>query len=152
MTKELTQMHDMNVFCPIKRASFTKEERAKVLALLMFFKEKCDKTVKVCLCADGQKQRGNQTKQESTSPIVATELVFITAIVDANKGTDVVRFNIPGTFLHADSDKDNTIILRGSLVELMVQVVPNLYRNISWLTGRGWQSSMSRCRRLCMGS
>jgi hypothetical protein len=44
MTKELTKMHDMNVFCPIKRDSLTKEERAKVLALLMFLKEKRDKT------------------------------------------------------------------------------------------------------------
>ncbi len=32
----------MNVFCPIKRDSLTKKERAKVLALLMFLKEKRD--------------------------------------------------------------------------------------------------------------
>jgi hypothetical protein len=59
MTKELTQMHDMNVFCPIKRDSLTKEERAKVLAWLMFLKEKGDNMVKVRMCADGGKQRGN---------------------------------------------------------------------------------------------
>jgi hypothetical protein len=46
MTKELMQMHDMNVFHPIKRDPLTKEERAKVLALLMFLKEKQDKTIK----------------------------------------------------------------------------------------------------------
>jgi hypothetical protein len=40
MTKELTRMHDMNVFCPIKRGSLTKEERAKVLELLMLLKER----------------------------------------------------------------------------------------------------------------
>ncbi len=37
--KKLMQMHDMNVFHPIKRDSLTKEERAKALALLMFSKE-----------------------------------------------------------------------------------------------------------------
>jgi hypothetical protein len=53
MTKELTQMHDMNVFRPIKRDSLTKGERAKALALLIFLEENRDKTVKVCMCADG---------------------------------------------------------------------------------------------------
>jgi hypothetical protein len=39
MTEELIQIHDMNKFCPIKRDSLTKEERANALALLMFLKE-----------------------------------------------------------------------------------------------------------------
>jgi hypothetical protein len=44
----------------------------------------------------------------------------------------VACFDIPGAFLHADSDKDITMVLKGRLVELMVQVAPNLYRkNIS---------------------
>jgi hypothetical protein len=52
MTKELTQMHDMNVFCPIKRDSLTKEERAKAPALPYFIKEKWDKVVKARMCVD----------------------------------------------------------------------------------------------------
>jgi hypothetical protein len=52
MTKELTQMHDMNVFCPIKRDSLTREERAEVLALLIFLKVQREKTVKAPMCAD----------------------------------------------------------------------------------------------------
>ncbi len=81
MTKELTQIYDMNVFHPIKRDSLTKELRAMVLALL-----KQDKTVKVHMCADRRKQRGDWTKQESTLLMVITELVFIMATVDAHKG------------------------------------------------------------------
>jgi hypothetical protein len=56
------------------------------------------------------------------------EAVFITVVVDAYEGCDIAYFNIPGSFLHADFDKDITIILKGRLAELMVQVVPNLYR------------------------
>ncbi len=59
--------------------------------------------------------------------MVGTESVFITAIVDAYKGRDVAFYDIPGAFLHVDSDKDITLILRGRLAELMVQVAPNLY-------------------------
>ncbi len=78
------------------------------------------------MCAKRHKQRGDWIKQESTLPAVATKLVFITAIVDAHKGRDVACFDIPGAFLHADSDEDITMVLKGRLVELMVQVAPNL--------------------------
>jgi hypothetical protein len=40
VTKDLTQMHNMNVFRPVTRELLSKEERAKALALLMFLKEK----------------------------------------------------------------------------------------------------------------
>jgi hypothetical protein len=33
-----------------------------------------------------------------------TKAVFITVVVDAYEEHDVACFNIPGTFLHADSD------------------------------------------------
>ena len=98
----------------------------------MFLKEKQDKSVKAPMCANGRKQRGDWPKQQSTLPTVATESVFVTAVIDAHKGQDVACFDIPGAFLHADSDKDITMVLKGRLVELMVQVAPNLYRkNIS---------------------
>jgi hypothetical protein len=56
---------------PVDRDTLTKEEKAKALALLIFLKEKRDKSVKACMCADGRKQRGDWTEQESTSPTVA---------------------------------------------------------------------------------
>ncbi len=67
-------------------------------------------------------------KQQSTLPTVATESVFITVVIDAHKGRAVACFDIPGAFLHTNSDKDITMVLKGRLAELMVQVAPNLYR------------------------
>ncbi|KAL3810038.1 hypothetical protein ACHAXA_000207 [Cyclostephanos tholiformis] len=128
VSKELTQMHDMQVFRPIKKEDLSHGEKKKALSSLMFLKEKRDKTVKARMCADGRKQREDWTKQESTSPTVATESVFITAVIDAHEGRDVACFDIPGAFLHADSDEDITMVLKGRLAELMVQVAPNLYR------------------------
>ena len=100
MSKELTQMHDMQVFWMICKDNLTYDEKKKVLTFLMFLKEKRDKSVKARMCTDGRKQRGDWTKQQSTSPTMATELVFITAVIDAHKGQDVACFNIPG-FLSA---------------------------------------------------
>ncbi len=87
VTKELTQMHDMNVFRPIEVESLTHDEKKKALSSLMFLKEKRDSSVKARMCADGRKQKdGTWSKQETTSPTVATESVFITAVIDAHEG------------------------------------------------------------------
>ena len=128
VTKELAQMHNMCVFRPILKGDLTLEEKKKAISSLMFLKEKRDKTVKGQFCADGRKQRGDWTKQESTSPTVSTESVFLTAVIDAHERRDVGCYDIPGAFLHADSDENITMVLKGRLAKLMVQVAPNLYR------------------------
>jgi hypothetical protein len=37
-------------------------------------------------------------------------------------------FDIPGAFLHTDSNKDITMVLKARLAKLMAQVAPNLYQ------------------------
>ncbi len=119
----------MSVFHPVKVEALTYNERKKALLLLMFLKEKRDSLVKAPMCADGRKQKdGTWLKQDITLPMVATESVIITAIIDVHKGHDVPCFDIPGAFLHADVKEDITMVLKGRLAELMVQIGPNLYR------------------------
>jgi hypothetical protein len=45
VTKELTQMHDENMFRPIEVESLTYDEKKKALLLLMFLKEKRDSSM-----------------------------------------------------------------------------------------------------------
>jgi hypothetical protein len=53
----------------------------------MFLKEKRDSLMKAQMGADGRKQKGGTwSKQDTTLPTVVTELVFITAVIDAHKG------------------------------------------------------------------
>ena len=112
VTKEFRQMHDiMSVFQPIMKKELTAEERKKALASLMFLKQKRDLTVKARMCADGRGQRNNWEKKDTTSPTVSTESVFITAVIDATEGRDVAYYDIPGAFLHSDTDEDITMIL-----------------------------------------
>ncbi len=69
VTKELTQMHDMSVFCPIEVEALTYNKSKKAPLLLMFLKEKRDSSVKACMCADGSKQKdGTWSKQDTTLP------------------------------------------------------------------------------------
>ena len=96
----------------------------------MFLKKR-DSLEKVRMCANRSKQKGGTwSKQETTLPMVVTKLVFITAaIIDNQEGHDIACFDIPRAFLHADINKDITMVLKGRLAELMVQVVPNFYRD-----------------------
>jgi hypothetical protein len=59
------------------------------------------------VCADGQKQRVYKSKEESSSPTVAIESLFLTAvIIDAKEQRDVITCDsISGAFLHADIDE-----------------------------------------------
>jgi hypothetical protein len=90
------------------------------------------------MCTDGRNQKdGTWSKQDTTLPTMAMELVFITAIVDAHKGCNVACFNILGAFLHADTEEDITMVLKGRLAELMVQVTQNLYRKYITVDRKG---------------
>jgi hypothetical protein len=83
----------MEVFRPVHNGDFPREERRKAISSLMFLKEKRDKSIKGRMCANGRKQRKTWTKQESTSPTLATESVFITAVIASHKGLDVRCFD-----------------------------------------------------------
>jgi hypothetical protein len=138
LIKELTLMHDMSVFHPIKVEALTYNERKKALLSVMFLKEKRNSLVKVRMCTDGRKQKdGTWSKQDTALPMVATELMFITAVVNAHEGRNVTCFDILGAFLHADVEEDITMVLKGRLAELMVQVRPNLYRKYITVDRKG---------------
>jgi hypothetical protein len=61
----------------------TKEEKMKAIASLTFLKEKRNHLEKARMCGSGQKQRRDWTKQDTTSPTVSMEAVFISTVVDA---------------------------------------------------------------------
>ncbi len=54
-----------------------------------------------------------------------------------HKEHDIAFFNISGAFVHADLDKDITMILKGRLAKLMVKVAPNLNRKYISVDRRG---------------
>ena len=84
----------------------TKEQQKEALAYLMFIKQKQCGKIKACRCADGCKQWAYTPAEETSSPTVATEAVFLTAVIDAYEGREVAIVDITGTFMQADMDED----------------------------------------------
>ena len=48
--------------------------------------------------------------------------------IEAHEGREIVTVDIPGAFLHTDTDEHIHMLLRGELAELMVRIDPKLYR------------------------
>ena len=124
---ELQQLHDREVMKLVHKNKLTPEQRQESLGYLMFMKRKRNGKVKGRGCADGRKQRVWTSKEDSTSPTVATEAVFLTAVVDALENRDVAIVDVPGAFMQADMDELVHIRFTGTMVDLLLQIDPDMY-------------------------
>ena len=67
-------------------------------------------------------------KEDSTSPSVTTESIFITSVINARENREVTIVDLPGAFLYAENDQDVIMFMRGRLAELMTMIAPQMYR------------------------
>jgi Reverse transcriptase (RNA-dependent DNA polymerase) len=124
---ELQQVHYRRVVKPVMGNSLTKEQKRAALHYLMFLKQKRCGKIKARGCADGRKQRLWKTKEETSSPTVRTESVFISAMIDARENRAVMTCDIPGAFMQADIDETVHVKFEGEIADLLVKVDPKVY-------------------------
>ena len=103
----------------------------------MFLKKKSDRTIKGRACAISTPQCAYIKTEGATSPTCATESVFITSVVNAQKRHHVASFDVPTSFLYAFTDKDVVMRLEGRLAQLMVKLDPSMYRKYITTTSKG---------------
>jgi hypothetical protein len=103
--KEMLQLHERKVMQLKPATELTREQKKEALAYLMFLKRKRCRKVKERGCADGWKQRAYTSREDAASPTVATESVFLTAVIDAMENRDVAVVDVPGAFMQADMDE-----------------------------------------------
>ena len=71
--------------------------------MVNLIKQKRSGVIKGCKCVNGSKQCKCLKENESAAlPTVSLESLIVTMMVDAYEKRDVVTFDIPGTYLHAD--------------------------------------------------
>ena len=125
--KEMQQLHDRKVMQPVKRKDLTPVQKREALGYLMFLKKKRNGTVKGRGCADKRKQRAYITKEDSTSPTISTEAVFLTAVVDAWEGRKVAVLDVPGAFMQVDMDETVHVRFDGETVDKLLEIDEHLY-------------------------
>ena len=77
----------------------THTQRKIVLESHMFLKEKRDGAIKVRSVTGGNKQRDYISKEDAISPTVATEVVILSWIIDAEEERGVAVIDTPNAFI-----------------------------------------------------
>mmetsp|Transcript_25421 Transcript_25421/g.38550 ORF Transcript_25421/g.38550 Transcript_25421/m.38550 type:complete len:168 (+) Transcript_25421:1986-2489(+) len=141
MTKQMTAKKGLKV----------REHRRAALRYLMFLKQKRCGQVKGRGCADGSKQRIYKTKEETSSPTIHIESLFLTSIIDALEGREVVTLDKPGAFMQVEIDELIHVKLEGKLADLLIKVDPSYCSTINLLhTKEGRKLYMLSLTRHCM--
>jgi hypothetical protein len=72
------------------------------------------------------------SKEDASSPTVATESVLLSCIIDAEEHRDVAVVDIPNAFVQSrvENEKDVAFIkIQGILVDIMVEIAPEAYKS-----------------------
>ena len=97
--KELEQLLYQKVIMGCKASSLSSSQWKAALQYLMLLKEKRCGKVKAWGCADGHKQQLYKSKDETSSPTMNVEALFITCLIDAMERREVMTCNIAGAFM-----------------------------------------------------
>jgi uncharacterized protein YuzE len=129
---EMNQLDFRNMFKPKHWRELSQVQRHTVLESHMFLKQKWDGKIKGRTMADGNNHRDYISKEDASSPAVATESVLMSCIIDADEERDVAVVEIPNAFVQTcvENEKDMVFIkIRGILVDILVKIAPDVYKS-----------------------
>jgi hypothetical protein len=115
----------------------------------MFLKQKRDGNIKGRTVAGGNKQRDYISKEDASSPMVATESVFLSCIIDVEEEWDVTVVDIPNAFVQTrvENEKDMAFIkIRGILVDILVEIAPDVYKSYVSKDKKGSKQLLVQCQ------
>ena len=136
LLKELKQLLDRKVMHGVDGRRLTRAEKNAALQYLMFLKEKRSGKIKGRGCADGRKQRLYKTKEETSSPTVTLESLFLTAVIDSKEGRDVATVDIPGAFMQADIAEKLHDCFDGEILDILLKLDPSYARFVIYQRGK----------------
>jgi hypothetical protein len=146
--KEAGQLHWRNTFIIKQYLQLTDDEKTKVLESHMLVIKKRTGETKARFVGGGNKQRYYLTKEDSSSPTVATESVLLTLIVDADEKQDIAIVDIPNAFIQTRvQDKKDWVIIqiRGVVVEWLTKIAPEVYTQYISADRKGVKMLLVEC-------
>jgi hypothetical protein len=153
---EMKQLHMRDTFKPLHWKDMTKAQRKSILESHLFLKEKRSGEIKGRTVAGGNKQqRDFISKEDASSPTVSTEAVLLTAVIAAEEGRDVAVVDIPNAFIQTriEDEADMAIIrIRGVLVDMLVDIAPDVYKPYVTVDKKGVKSLIVQCLNAIYGT
>jgi hypothetical protein len=152
---EMKQLHFRDTFRPMHWRDLTLAQRKSILESHMFLKQKRTGAIKGRTVAGGNKQRNFISKEEASSPTVATESVLLSCIIDAEERRDVAVVDIPNAFIQTriEDEKDMAIIkIRGILVDMLLDFAPDTYTPYVTVDKKGVKQLIVQCLNAIYGT
>jgi hypothetical protein len=152
---EINQLNLRKTFNPKHCRELSKAQRQTVLESHMFFKLKRDGKIKGRTVAGVNKQRDYISKDNASSPTVATESVLLSCIIDAKEHRDVDVVDIPNAFVQTrvENEKDMAFIkIRGILVDILVEISPEAYNSYVSQDNKGNKQFLVQCQNALYGT
>ena len=152
---EMKQLHLRDTFKPKHARELAHLQRQMILESHLFLKEKRTGEIKGRTVAGGNKQRDCISKEDASSPTVATESVLLTCIVDAEEGRDVAVVDIPNAFIQTrvQDEKDMAYIrIRGVLVDVLVDIAPDVREPCVTVDKKGNKQLIVQCLNAMCGT
>jgi hypothetical protein len=154
VTSEMMQLHLRKIFKAKRRKDLTPEQKTQVLELHLFLKKKTDGIIEGRAVAGGNKQRDYISKEDSSSPTVATTPVLLTSIIVAQEGRDVTIIDIPNAFIQTKMEDEKgmaTIRVCGCLVNVLCKIDPG-YKKFVSLNKKGEKQLILQCLNAIYGT
>ena len=127
----MKQFYFRNTFKPKHWRELTHTQRQTVLESEILLKDKRYGAIKDRAVDGGNKQREYISKEDKSSPTVATEAVLLSWIIDTEEEREVAVIDTPNAFIQTrlEDEKDMEFIkIHGVLVEIMVEIAPDVYK------------------------
>ena len=105
--------------------------------------------------ASGNKEQGYISKEDASSPTVATESVLLTCIIDAQERRDIAVINVLNMFIQTrvKDEKDMACIkIRGVLVDILVGTAPEVYKPYVMRDKKGLTQLLGKCQNALYGT
>ena len=105
--------------------------------------------------AGGNKQCDYIFKEDASSPTVSTEAVLMSCIIDAEEERYVAVIDTPNAFIQTqvEDEKDMAFIkICGVLVDILVEIVPDVYKLHSTNDKKGAKQLLVQCQNVLYGT
>ena len=124
---ECRQLDKKDALHPMKFSDLTNQQVQRALRSITMVKEKRCGKVKGRTVADGRSQKEYIEKDESASPAVSTEGLFISFLIDGIERRCTATCDIEGAYLNAFMDDFVLMMYEGDMVNYLLSINPKKY-------------------------
>ena len=151
----MKQLHWRNSFVPKLWNKLSAEQKEKVLESHIFITQKRLGEITRRTVSGGNKQQGYIDKEDASSTTVLIKSVILTSIIDAIEEQEIAIVDIPSAFIQTvvmDEEKRVIIHICGMLVDILVKIAPDVYKDYVTVNKKGKTQILAECLNMLYGT